>query len=216
MLPESLSFSPLQRRLIQAQFSGGHITSDAGLLLLREIDQKAGISLDLAHCVPDERQAEKIQHPMLDLMRQRLYSLACGYEDLNDHDSLRDDHAFQTALNRMTPLASKATLGRMEQRVERTAVIEAHRAMWERFVASYAKPPKRVVLDLDASDIPVHGNQEGRYFRGGLPHGYYDHYCFLPLYVFCGRQPLVSYLRPSNIDAARHSWAITALLVKFL
>lgn len=211
MLPESLSFSPLQRRLIQAQFSGGHITSDAGLLLLREIDQKAGISLDLARCLPDERQPGKVQHPMLDMVRQRLYSLACGYEDLNDHDSLREDHAFQTALNRMTPLASKATLGRMEQRVERASVIDAHRAMWERFIASYAKPPKRVILDFDASDIPIHGNQEGRFF-----HGYYDHYCFLPLYVFCGRQPLVSYLRPSNIDAAKHSWAITALLVKFL
>jgi len=192
-------------------FSGGHITSDAGVLLLREIDTQQGLTQQLCDQLVDQRQNGKIKHEQIDLLRQRIYSIACGYEDLNDHDTLKDDLSFQTALNRVTPLASRSTLGRFEQQADRQSVVNAHRVMWQRFIAAYRKPPKRIILDFDATDIPVHGNQEGRFF-----HGYYDHYCFLPLYVFCGRHPLVSYLRPSNIDGAKHSWAILSLLVKFI
>lgn len=211
MLPESFTFSPLKKRQIQADFSGGHITSDAGLLLLREIDRRCRLTQDVAACLEDSRQAGKVKHELVDLIRQRVYGLACGYEDLNDHDNLRSDLAFQTALNRITPLASKATLGRMEQAVDRQAVVAAHRVLWQRFIDAHKKAPKRIVLDFDATDIELHGKQEGRFFNG-----YYDHYCYLPLYVFCGRHLLVSYLRPSNIDGAKHSWAITSLLVKFI
>lgn len=211
MLPESLTFSPVQKRQIIAEFSGGHITSDAGLLLLREIDRKAGLTRKLSSVLPDHRQSAKVQHSLEDVVRQRVYGLACGYEDLNDHDHLRRDITFQTALNRVVPLASKATLGRMEQKIDRQAVVAAHQVLWEHFVAAHKRPPKQIVLDFDATDIQLHGGQEGRFFNG-----YYDHYCYLPLYVFCGRHLLVSYLRPSNVDGARHSWAILSLLVKFI
>ncbi len=211
MLPESFTFTPLQRRIVEASFSGGDITSDAGILLLREIDQQHGLTQQLADHLIDSRQEAKVKHEVIDLLRQRIYSLACGYEDLNDHDDLRHDLAMQTALNRATPLASRATLGRFEQQMDRKAVIDAHRVLWNRFISAHHKAPKRIILDFDATDIAVHGKQEKRFF-----HGYYDHYCFLPLYVFCGRHLLVSYLRPSNIDGAKHSWAILSLLVKFI
>ena len=211
MLPETFTFTPLKKRQIQADFSGGHITSDAGLLLLREIDRKSRLTERVANCLVDSRQTGKVKHELVDMIRQRVYGIACGYEDLNDHDSLRSDLTFQTALNRLNPLASKATLGRMEQGVDRHTVVSAHQVMWQRFIDSYDQPPKRIVLDFDATDIELHGNQQGKFFNG-----YYDHYCYLPLYVFCGRHLLVSYLRPSNIDGAKHSWAITSLLVKFI
>lgn len=211
MLPETFTFTPLKKRQIQADFSGGHITSDAGLLLLREIDRKSRLTERVANCLVDSRQTGKVKHELVDMIRQRVYGIACGYEDLNDHDSLRSDLTFQTALNRLNPLASKATLGRMEQSIDRQTVVSAHQVMWQRFIDSYEQPPKRIVLDFDATDIELHGNQQGKFFNG-----YYDHYCYLPLYVFCGRHLLVSYLRPSNIDGAKHSWAITSLLVKFI
>jgi len=211
MLPDQIAFSPLSRRLVEANFSGGHITSDAGLLLLREVDRQHRLTRQLAQIFPDRRDPERIQHPLPMLLAQRIYALAAGYEDLNDHDDLRHDYALQTAVNRLQPLAGKSTLGRLEQQTNRQAVVEAHRILWEHFIAQHDSAPAEIVLDFDATDVPIHGHQEGRFF-----HGYYDHYCFLPLYVFCGRHLLVSYLRPSNIDAARHSWAILALLVKFI
>ncbi|MQT55542.1 IS1380-like element ISPa33 family transposase, partial [Pseudomonas sp. FSL R10-2398] len=211
MLPEKLHFSPLSRRLVEASFTGGHITSDAGLLLLREVDRQHGLTRRLAKIVPDRRDPGRVQHGLQTLLAQRIYALAAGYEDLNDHDGLRHDYALQTAVNRLQPLAGKSTLGRLEQQADRETVVQAHRLLWEHFIAQHDQAPAEIVLDFDATDVPVHGDQEGRFF-----HGYYDHYCFLPLYVFCGRHLLVSYLRPSNIDGARHSWAILALLVKFI
>src|SRR5690554_5773313 len=211
MLPEKLHFSPLSRRLVEASFTGGHITSDAGLLLLREVDRQHGLTRRLAKIVPDRRDPGRVQHGLQTLLAQRIYALAAGYEDLNDHDGLRHDYALQTAVNRLQPLAGKSTLGRLEQQANRETVVQAHRLLWEHFIAQHDQAPAEIVLDFDATDVPVHGDQEGRFF-----HGYYDHYCFLPLYVFCGRHLLVSYLRPSNIDGARHSWAILALLVKFI
>jgi hypothetical protein len=131
-----------------------------------------------------------------------------GYEDLNDHDTLRDDLLFQTGVERTERLAGHSSLHRFEQSADRETAWAMHRILVEQFIASFKRPPKELILDFDATDDPVHGTQEGRFF-----HGYYDRYCFLPLYVFCGSQLLVSYLRPSNIDPARHAWAILNLLV---
>ena len=145
------------------------------------------------------------------IVRQRVYSLALGYEDLNDHDQLRRDLALQTAVEKDQVLASASTLCRFEKRAGREQAVRLHEVLLEQFIASYPRPPRRLVLDFDATDDRVHGQQERRFY-----HGYYDTYCFLPLYVFCGDRLLVSYLRPSKIDGAKHSWAILALLVKRL
>jgi hypothetical protein len=147
----------------------------------------------------------------LTLLRQRVFALALGYEDVNDHDHLRLDGALQTACGRVEPMGSSSTVGRLERRADRQAAWALHQVLFEQFVSAFKQAPAELVLDFDATDDPVHGKQEGRYF-----HGYYDHYCFLPLYVTCGDHLLVSYLRPSNIDAARHAWAILSLLVKHL
>lgn len=211
MLPQSFTFSPLFRRTVEAQFSGGHITSDAGLLLLREVDQQLQLSKTLAKRLSDNRQPSKVQHSMKTMLQQRLLGIAAGYEDLNDHGTLRSDYALQTAVGKLDPLASASTLYRFEAQMDKRAIIEAHRLLWEQFIASHQKAPKRIVLDFDATDIPLHGDQPEKFF-----HGYYDHYCYLPLYAFCGRFPLVAYLRQSKIDGARHTGAILKLLVNFI
>jgi hypothetical protein len=145
------------------------------------------------------------------MLQQRIYALCLGYEDLNDHNNLRHDIGLQTAAGRSLPLASSPTLCRFENRSDREAAWIIHEQLLEQFIASYPKRPEEIILDFDTTDDVVHGKQEGRFF-----HGYYDNYCFLPLYVFCGDQLLVAYLRPSNIDPARHAWAILALLTKRL
>ncbi len=159
----------------------------------------------------DPRDPLQITHRQVDLLRQRIYGLALGYEDLNDHDTLRHDLAWQTAVERDDALASSPTLCRLEQRVDRKAAVAFHEVLVEQFIASFASAPEELILDFDTIDDRVHGQQEGRHF-----HGYYGDWCFLPLYVFCGEQLLVSYLRPSRIDAARHSWAILKLLTRRL
>ncbi|GGB87471.1 IS1380 family transposase [Marinobacterium zhoushanense] len=211
MVPQTFQFSPLARRVVEAQFSGGHISSDAGLLLLREIDRTIGLSSSLTKHLIDKRQSGKVQHSLHHLLQQRLYAIAAGYEDLNDHEQLRADFALQTALGRDERLASTSTLHRFEAGMDRRAIIESHRVLWHQFIASHRQPPERIVLDFDATDIPLHGDQPEKFF-----HGYYDHYCYLPLYVFCGRFPLVAYLRPSKLDGARHAGAILKLLVGFI
>jgi hypothetical protein len=206
-----LEFPSLQRRKIQADFSGGEITSNGGALLLRQIDRRIGLTPAIASVLADERQAARCQHSLLSMVRQRVYALALGEEDLNDHQELRHDLALQTAVERDTPLASASTLCRFENRADRVAAWAMHEVLIEQFIASFDEPPRRLILDVDATDDAVHGQQDGRFF-----HGYYDHYCFLPLYVFCGEQLLVSYLRPSKIDGAKHAWGILALLIKRL
>jgi Transposase DDE domain group 1 len=206
-----LSFPSFDRRKIEANFTGGEVSSDGGILLLREADRRLGLVKALDAVLPDPRRQVFITHRQVDLLRQRIYGLALGYEDLNDHDTLRRDLAWQTALEREDELASDSTLCRLEQRVERKAALAFHQVLIEQFIASFEQAPSELILDFDATDDRVHGNQEGRHF-----HGYYGDFCFLPLYVFCGEQLLVSYLRPSNIDAARHAWAILKLLVQRL
>jgi hypothetical protein len=206
-----LTFPSFDRRKIEGAFTGGEVTSDAGILLLRAADRRVGLTAALDAVLCDPRDPLLITHRQVDLLRQRIYGLALGYEDLNDHDTLRHDVAWQTAVERGEALASSPTLCRLEQRVDRKAALAFHQVLLEKFIASFAEPPTELILDFDATDDRVHGNQEGRFY-----HGYYGDWCFLPLYVFCGEQLLVSYLRPSSGDGARHAWAILKLLTQRL
>jgi len=204
-------FPGLGRRKIEANFAGGQVSSDGGVMLLRQVDRWLGFTKRLDRILPERRNPLLIQHPQESLLRQRIYGLALGYEDLNDHDSLRHDLLWQTATDRTEELGSCSTLCRLENRAGRKEAWLIHQVLFEQFVGSFAAPPKELILDFDCTDDRVHGMQVGRAF-----HGYYYDYCFLPLYVFCGEQLLVSYLRPSNIDPAKHAWAILARLVSAL
>ncbi len=205
----AFNFPVCKRRRVQASFDGGEITSDGGVLLLRQADRVLGLSEAVAHALVDGRRQASCWHDGVSLLRQRVYGLALGYEDLNDHQTLRNDLAIQTGVDRDEALASASTLCRWENRADREAAWRVHEVLVEQFIASYKRAPRKLILDFDATDDAVHGKQEGRFFNG-----YYDHYCFLPLYVFCGDRLLVSYLRPSKIHASKHAWAILALLVK--
>jgi hypothetical protein len=206
-----MTFPSCRRRVVEADFSGGDITSNGGVLLLRQADRSSGLTGAVARRLSDGRQRGKVVHDVAALLRQRVYALALGWEDVNDHAALRHDLALQTAADRDRALASPSTVSRFENAADRAWAWAIHAVLVERFIASHSAPPEELILDFDATDDAVHGRQEGRFF-----HGYYDHYCFLPLYVFCGDQLLVSYLRPSKIDGAKHAWAILALLVKRL
>lgn len=208
---DQMSFGCLGRRVIEANFQGGALSSDGGLMLLRQVDRKIGLSAAVAAALCDPRDPERITHPLRDLVAQRLYGLCCGYEDLNDHDRLRHDPLMQTAVGKVEELASSPTLSRLETRATRADVVALNRVLVEQFIAAHAQAPEEIVLDADASDVPLHGDQELSQF-----HGYYDHYCYLPLYVFCGQAMLACVLRPSRIDGARHAAALIKLLVSRL
>ena len=209
---QPLLFSSLGRQGIQADFAGGTLTSDAGGLLLREVDRQLGLIDALSDCLTDPRDPAKVIHDQRTMLAQRIFGLALGYEDLNDHDELRRDPLFSVLVDKPPkpdePLASSPTLCRLENRVDRKTLARLSAVLVEQFIASFDQPPDELVLDFDPTDLPVHGQQARRFF-----HGFYGHYCFLPLYVFCGSQLLVAYLRPSNIDAPLHTRAILKLLV---
>jgi len=208
-----LTFSSLGRKKIQADFDGGQLTSDAGAVLLREIDRHIGLVDAMTDCINDPRDPARITHDIRTMIAQRVFAIAMGYEDGNDHQDLRNDPLMQLLTDRgidsANPLASPSTLCRLENGVGRRELSRLAEVFVEQFIASHDAPPEEILLDFDATDDAVHGQQEGRFF-----HGYYDHYCFLPLYVFCGEQLLAAYLRPSKIDGAKHSWAILKLLVR--
>ena len=206
-----LEFSTCKGRKIVADFEGGEVSSNGGLLLLREVDRKLDLTQRVAALLPDDRQRGKVVHSMSSMLRQRVFAIAQGYEDLNDHDQLRRDTLLQSAAQSDRQLASASTLCRMENRADRHSAMAMNQLLVDLFIESHNKAPKQVVLDFDATDDLVHGQQEGRFF-----HGYYDAYCFLPLYVFCGSQPLFAWLRPSNIDGARGAWAALRWLTKRL
>ena len=210
---EPLLFSSLKRKNIQADFRGGQLTSDGGALLLRETDRSLGLIDALNACIFDPRNPFVTVHSQRTLLAQRIFGIALGYEDLNDHQSLREDPLFQVLSERGVradlPLASPPTLCRLENRVDRKALGQIAEVFVETFIRSQTTVPEELILDFDPTNDPVPGNQEKRFF-----HGYYDEYCFLPLYVFCGSQLLVAYLRPANIDGALHSRAILKLLVR--
>jgi len=184
------------------------MTSDAGVMLLSETDRRLGLSEQAARGIADPRNPLLIKHRVRDMLRQRVYGLALGWEDLNDHASLRLDVAMQTAVGVEREVASAPTLCRLENWADRQTAWHLHQVLVEQFVASFTSAPEEIVLDFDATDNPLHGQQEERFF-----HGYYDSYCYLPLYVFCGQQLLCAYLRPSRIDGAKHTAAILKLLV---
>jgi hypothetical protein len=165
---------------VEVDFTGGDISSNGGALLLACADRRLGLLSGLARRLDDGRQAGKVAHSLLPLLRQRVYAVALGHEDVNDHDSLRDDLVLQTAVGRDARLASSSTVGRLDRAADRGWAWAAHVSMVEAFIASFDAAPAKLVLDFDATDDAVHGRQVGRFF-----HGYYDHYCFLPLYVFC-------------------------------
>jgi len=209
---DSFGFARAEGRAVVASFDGGTMTSDAGALLLGAADRAIGLVDRFAACFSDRRHAELIEHEVATLVRQRVFGIALGYEDLNDHDELRHDPVMAALAGKLrarrkdcAPVAGKSTLNRLElSKPEPTryhkishdpAAIE--RLFVELFVEAHAAAAERIVLDLDATDDPIHGDQEGRFF-----HGYYDGYCYLPLYIFCGRHLLAAKLRPSNIDGA--------------
>ena len=210
---QPLLFSSLKSQKIVADFNGGRLTSDAGGLLLREADRQLGLIDRLADCIADPRNPLMTVHDQRTLLAQRIFGIALGYEDLNDHDTLRNDPLFSVMVEKQpnpdAPLASSPTLCRFENRVDRQALVRMSEVFVETFIASHDQPPKEIILDFDPTDDRVHGNQEGRFF-----HGYYDSYCFLPMYVFCGDQLLVAYLRASNIDGCKHTRALLKLLVR--
>ena len=204
-------FPACKSRKIEACFDGGAVTSDGGSLLVRQADRRLGLTQQLAKIIVDPRREASCDHSLRDLVRQRIYALALGYEDLNDHDELRHDLGLQTAVDRDEALGSSSTLCRLENQMGRQAAWDMNALLVEQFIDSFTEAPEELILDFDATDDRVHGDQEGRFF-----HGYYDHYCFLPLYVFCGEHLLVSYLRPSRIDGSKHTLGILKLLVRRL
>ena len=211
--PEALLFAPVEGRSVVAAFDGGAITSDAGALLLGTTDRAINLVGRFAACFSDARDPGRIEHDMATLVGQRVFGIALGYEDLIDHDQIRHDPVLAVLAGKLTaqrsdcaPLAGKSTLNRLEHapagqpsRYHRIghdgAAIE--RLFVDLFLEAHARAPKQIILDLDATDDPIHGHQEGRFF-----HGYYDAYCYLPLYIFCGRHLLTAKLRRSNIDAS--------------
>ena len=201
-------------RQVVAGFDGGTISSDAGALLLRQVDRRIGLLPRLAQCFTDFRNPFYVTHDVAGMVSQRVYALALGYEDLNDHDQLRDDPLMGLLAGKRKPgaaLASKSTLCRLERTPAAGAATDRYkkirydeaaidRLLVELFVESHAQAPSQIVIDLDATDTPLHGQQEGRFF-----HGYYDHYCYLPLYIFAGDQIVGVRLREANQDASAGS-----------
>ena len=201
-------------RQVVAQFEGSWLTTEGGSLLLRQADCKIGLLRRVARCFTDYRQPERIEHPLEEMLAQRIYGLALGYEDLNDHEQLRQDPLLGVLAGKRDlgePLAGKSTLNRLELTPAGSPAAERYNKiaysseaidelLVTLFLESHRKAPSSIVLDLDATDTPLHGKQEARFF-----HGYYNHYCYLPLYIFCGDQLLCARLRPSNIDASAGS-----------
>jgi hypothetical protein len=231
---ELLEFHPLEKREVRGGFAGGAITSDAGGLLLREVEKRTGIIQQFAACFCDHRQAERIEHGVEELVAQRVYGLALGYEDLNDHDELRRDPLLGVLAEKADPtgesrarrrdrgkaLAGKSTLNRLELTAAEVKQGERYKKigldfaavdelLGKIFVQAHDEAPQQIILDLDSTDDPLHGNQEGRFF-----HGYYGHYCYLPLYIFCGEHLLCARLRTANIDGAAGSVEELDRLVK--
>jgi hypothetical protein len=221
---DSVDFTSLGGRKVTAAFDGGAMTSNAGALLLRETDRGIDLSRQAAACFTDGRRQDRIEHSIETLIAQRIHGIALGYEDLNDHDELRHDPVVGLLSGKLEArrgacavLAGKSTLNRLEHapktdddRYRKLSVDESamKRLFVSLFLKSHATPPKRIVLDLDATDDPIHGDQEGRFF-----HGYYKCYCYLPLYIFCGRDLLLAKLRSANIDASAGAKEEVAFIV---
>jgi hypothetical protein len=212
---EQFEFGAVEGRAVVAGFGGGTITSDGGALLLGAADRAIGLVGRFAECFIDRRRPELVEHVVPTLVGQRIFGIALGYEDLNDHDELRHDPVMAVLAGKLqagrtdcAPVAGKSTLNRLE--LSREVATRYHKIAHKEtaiealfvtlFLEAHTTAPRDIVLDLDATDDPLHGHQEGRFF-----HGYYDSYCYLPLYIFCGRHLLAAKLRPANIDASAGS-----------
>src|ERR1700676_4683669 len=210
--PDLFGFAPVEGRDVVAGFDGGAISSDAGALLLGAADRAIAMMDRFASCFHDVRCQELIEHEVVTLVGQRVFGIALGYEDLNDHDELRHDPMMAVLAGKLearrqdcAPVAGKSTLNRLElSRLEPTRYhkishnpVAIKKLPVELFLEAHKRAPNEIILDLDATDDPLHGNQEGRFF-----HGYYDCYCYLPLYVFSGRHLLAAKLRRADMDAA--------------
>ena len=242
-----LRFRGPGRREVVGRFDGGDITSDAGVMLLQQVEERTGILKRFAACFRDHRRPERVEHTVEELVSQRVLGLCLGYEDLNDHDELRLDPLLATVIGKRDPkglkrrdrdrgfgLAGSRTLNRLELGSPEGAAGDRYKRisldtglvdemLVEVFLAAHAEAPEEIVLDLDATDDPLHGTQEGRFF-----HGYYDCYCYLPLYIFCGGHLLCARLRRSNIDGSqgsleelqrivpriRRAWPTTRILIR--
>ena len=242
-IPNQLNFGSIKGRKVIANFSGGRITSDAGIVLMAELDKKLKITSRFASCFRDYRDLSYVNYPIHQLLAQRVYGIVLGYEDVNDHDQLRYDPALAIALSQLNfidaneaVLAGKSTLNRLEycpetvinqaesryHRIEHQPQ-ELEKAFVDIFLESYPKPPRQIILDMDVTDDQVHGSQEGAFFNT-----YYHGVCYAPLYIFCGHHLLVAKLRSSNVDPAegaleeiqrvigliRAQWANTQILVR--
>jgi Transposase DDE domain group 1 len=213
-----LTLFPLPRKPVEVRTDGGAITSDAGVLLLREIDERLGLTVRLAQCLPDAREQAKVRHSILAQLRQRIYQIACGYEDANDATQLRRDPALKLAVGRAPSapdLASQPTLSRLENAATPRLCWQLSEAFVEAYIAQHRdRPPSRIVLDPDATDDPTHGQQELSFY-----HGYYQEHCYLPLLIFAqaegtGEQQLIgAILRPGNAHAGRRAMAILRRIV---
>src|SRR3954452_21693161 len=216
-------FARVQGRRVEAGFDGGAVTSDAGALLLGATDRGINLVGRFGACFADGRRSDLIEHEVRTLVGQRVFGIALGYEDLNDHDELRHDPLMAVLAGKLearrqdcAPVAGKSTLNRLElscleptryHKISHNPV--AIKGLFvDLFLEAHDRAPNQIILDLDATDDPVHGEQEGRFF-----HGYYDCYCYLPLYVFCGRDLLAAKLRRANIDAAAGSVEEVARIV---
>ena len=182
LFDEPIDFGRVGRRVVEGRFDGGSMTSDGGVMLLGATDRKIGLIDAAARCIADPRSPLLITHAVRDMLRQRVYGLVLGWEDLNDHGALRLDVAMQTAVGVDREVASAPTLCRLENWADRATAWRLHQVLVEQFIASFKTAPEELVLDFDATDNPLYGQQEARFF-----HGYYDSYCYLPLYVFCGQ-----------------------------
>src|SRR3981081_107058 len=209
---ERFDFGMVEGRVVEAAFDAGLVTSDAGGLLLGAADRAIDLMDRFASCFRDRRRQDLIEHAVTTVVGQRVFGIALGYEDLNDHDQLRHDPVLAVLAGKLearrddcAPVAGKSTLNRLElSRLEATRYhrishnpIAIKRLPVDLFLDAHKRAPSEIVLDLDATDDPVHGEQEGRFFNA-----YYDCYCYLPLYVFCGRHLLAARLRPAGLDAA--------------
>lgn len=204
-----LKFTSLNRKQVEANFEGGSITSNGGLLLLRETDKRLNLTESMSKCITDSRKSCLIQHECKTLLKQRVYAISVGDEDGNDQDKLRDDICFQTCVDQESTLASSSTISRFENSIDRETIKNMSIQMVESFIDNYQGVPDELVLDFDPTDNKVYGDQENKHY-----HGYYKNHCYLPLHVFCGDQLIVSMLRPSDIDGAKYAGAILKLLVE--
>lgn len=202
-----IGFGKVGRRFVEASFAGGDIVSDGGVLLLRQVDRRIGLTRAAATALGDERRGASVEHSVQAMVAQRVYGLCCGWEDVTDHNWLRNDLAMQTAVGRAVPLASGSTLCRLEATAGGSEAIALNAVLVDSFIAGRTRAPKELVLDVDATHVPLHGAQEKAYFQR-----YYDNYCYLPLYVFAGQDLLACVLRPASRDPG----AVLSALIKLL